>query len=141
MTGTTFTDYAMPAGSYYYRVAGANSSGLGAASGVIPFVVAAASPASPTDVSAEGGTSRIMIAWNPSAQAASYTVKRSIASTGPFTPIGTSTLPRYEDTNANVSTLYYYAVSASNNAGESADSSPASASRGCLLYTSDAADE
>lgn len=132
VTGTTFTDYAIPTGAYYYRVAGANSSGLGPASGSASFVIATASPASPTDLSAEGATSRVLIAWNPSAQAASYTVKRSATSGGPFTPIGTSTVPRYEDTTANDSTLYHYVVSASNNTGESADSSPASARRGEL---------
>lgn len=132
VTGTTFTDYAMPSGTYHYRVAGANSSGLSPASASTLFVVASASPAPPTDVGAEGGASRIFIAWNPSAKAASYTVKRALAKSGPFTAIGTSITPRYEDTTANDGIPYYYVVSATNSAGESADSSPASATRGEL---------
>jgi alpha-L-fucosidase 2 len=132
VTDTTFTDHAIPSGTYHYRVAGANSSGLGPATGSIPFVVAAAFPAPPTGVSAEGGTSRIVIAWNPSALAASYTVKRALTSGGPFTVIGSATTSRYEDTTANNDTLYHYVVSAVNNAGESEDSSFASATRGEL---------
>jgi len=132
VTGTTFTDHAMPSGTYHYRVAGANSSGLGPATGSVPVAVATASPTPPTDVSAEGGASRIMIAWNPSVKAAGYTVKRAITSDGPFTVIGSSTVPHYEDTTANDGTLYHYVVSAVNNTGESADSNPATATRGEL---------
>jgi alpha-L-fucosidase 2 len=132
VAGTTFTDHAVPSGTYHYRIAGANSSGLGPATASVPFLVAVASPAPPTDVRAEGGASRIMIAWTPSAQASSYTLKRATTSGGPFTVIGTSINPRYEDTTANDGTLYHYIVSAVNNTGESADSSPASATRGEL---------
>jgi hypothetical protein len=72
--------------------------------------------------------SEINLSWNPSVSASGYNVKRSTASNGAYLTVAAN-LPylNYTDTSLTAGTTYYYAVSATNSFGPSANSSFASA--------------
>ncbi len=84
-------------------------------------------PAAPTGVTATAGNAQVMIAWSASSGATSYHVKRGTASAGPFTQIAAPTSTTFTDTGLTNGTTYFYVVSALNSAGESANSTAASA--------------
>ncbi len=85
-------------------------------------------PLAPPNLTASLVNNSITLGWNPAAGAASYNVKRSLANTGPFTNIATGlTGTNYTDISAATGVNYFYAVSAMNAAGESANSTPVSA--------------
>src|SRR4029077_8629209 len=70
------------------------------------------------------------LTWNAASGAVSYNVKRSTTSGGTYTTISTAgavTTTSYPDTGLTNGTTYYYVVSAVNGAGESANSTEASA--------------
>lgn len=67
---------------------------------------------SPTGLSAESATSRVMLSWIPDAQAVGYAVKRSTAAGGPYATIAHGVISaNYIDTDVANGTVYYYAVS------------------------------
>jgi hypothetical protein len=84
-------------------------------------------PAAPTGVTATAGNAQVVIAWTASSGATSYHVKRGTASAGPFTQISAPTTANFTDASVTNGTTYFYVVSALNSAGESANSTPASA--------------
>src|SRR5579862_6875014 len=84
-------------------------------------------PAAPTGVTATAGNAQVVIAWTASSGATSYHVKRGSASAGPFTQISAPTTTNFTDASVTNGTTYFYVVSALNSAGESANSTPASA--------------
>lgn len=84
-------------------------------------------PAAPTGLQAAGGNAQVTLTWSPSAGAASYNVKRSTTSGGPYTTAASPTSPSYTDTGLTNGTTYYYVVSAVNSAGESPNSAEAKA--------------
>ena len=84
-------------------------------------------PAAPTGVMATAGNAQVAIAWTASSGATSYHVKRGTASAGPFTQISAPTSTNFTDTGLTNGTTYFYVVSALNSAGESANSTAASA--------------
>jgi Glycoside hydrolase family 44 len=65
--------------------------------------------------------------WTGSTGATGYHVKRATTSGGPYTEIASPTAASYTDTGLANGTNYFYVVSALNAAGESANSSQASA--------------
>jgi|GEM_PF-2318428 len=79
----------------------------------------------PAGLTATAGDTRVTLTWNAASGAASYTVKRATAASGPFTVVapGVSSTT-FTDAGLNNGTTYYYVVSAVNGLGES-DSSPA----------------
>jgi hypothetical protein len=79
---------------------------------------------------------QFVLNWMASAGATSYSIKRSTTASGPYTPIATTTMPTYTDTNASPTNVYYYVVSAINAAGESASS--AAVGTDALLSSHDA---
>ncbi|MGO9115563.1 MAG: carbohydrate-binding protein [Thermoguttaceae bacterium] len=86
-------------------------------------------PQAPTGLIA-GAVSRsqINLTWNAVANATTYNVKRATTSGGPYTTVATGvTGTGYTDTGLSASTSYYYVVSAVNTAGESGNSTQASA--------------
>ncbi len=99
---------------------GGSSSGGGGGGGGNP-------PAVPTGLTATAGNAQVGLSWNASSGATSYHVKRGTTSGGPYTQIGAPTTTSYSDTSVTNGTPYYYVVSAVNSAGESANSSQASA--------------
>jgi hypothetical protein len=85
-------------------------------------------PAVPAGLTATGQDRQIALSWSASSGAATYNVKRSTTSGGPYTTIKTgATATSYTDTGLTNGTTYYYVVSAVNSAGESANSTQASA--------------
>jgi len=85
-------------------------------------------PAAPTGLTATGGNAQVRLSWTASAGATRYSVKRATTSGGPYTAIVTNlTSLVYTNTSLANDTFYYYVVSASNSAGESANSTETNA--------------
>jgi cellulose 1,4-beta-cellobiosidase len=85
-------------------------------------------PAAPGGLVAAAGNAQVALSWNASIGATGYNVKRSTASGGPYVTVAAGTVgTSYTDTGVTNGTTYYYAVSAINAAGESANSAAASA--------------
>lgn len=110
------TGYSIRTSSYYWLQGSANFD-----------VIAAPPPSVPASLSATAGDSQVTLSWSAANYAASYKVKRAAATGGPYTTVGTPTTTSYTDTGLINGTTYYYVVSAVNGLGESANSSPASA--------------
>ena len=81
-------------------------------------------PGIPTSlVAGPASSSSAILTWTASSDAASYTIKRSLVSGGPYTSIATGvTATTYTNTGLTAGTTYYYVVSAVNASGESANS-------------------
>lgn len=84
-------------------------------------------PATPTGLTAVGADTKVTLNWNAAGGAASYWVKRSLTSGGPYDPVANVTSPTYMDTAVVNGTPYYYVVSGTNASGESANSAEATA--------------
>lgn len=86
-------------------------------------------PSAPTGLAATAGNGQINLIWSGSGGATGYNVKRSLTDGGPYETIATGeTSAAYSDANINYGTVYYYVVSATSAAGESANSNQASGS-------------
>lgn len=101
--------------------------GLGSSSGPGMTPPAPTAPATPSALAATAGNQQVGLTWTASSGATSYHVKRATTSGGPYTQIAAPTAPGYTDTGLTNGTSYFYVVSALNAAGESANSSQASA--------------
>jgi hypothetical protein len=115
---------------YYYVVTAVNSAGESANSSQVsamPSGGTATAPPTPTGLTATVGNSQVSLSWNASSGATSYNVKRATASAGPFTQVANVTVTNDTDASLTNGMTYYYVVSALNSAGESANTSPASA--------------
>ena len=86
-------------------------------------------PDAPASLSATAVSSQqVDLVWTPSVGAASYNIKRSTASGGPYVTLATNvTATHYSDLAVSPLTLYHYVVSGVNASGEGAGSSEASA--------------
>jgi hypothetical protein len=86
-----------------------------------------AAPAVPTGLVAAPGDAQVMLVWGIPSGATGYIVKRSTVSGGPYTSISTNSANKFLDIGLANGTTYYYVVSATNNAGQSINSSEVSA--------------
>ena len=78
-------------------------------------------PTAPSGLSASGGNLQVQLAWTAPSGAAAYNVKRAGASAGPFTTIASGvTRTSYTDSGLGSGAKYYYQVTATSVAGESA---------------------
>jgi autotransporter-associated beta strand protein len=85
-----------------------------------------AAPAAPTGLTAVNGDAQAVLNWNPSATATGYYLKRSATNGGPYAVIAANYgATSYTNTGLNNGMTYYYVVSATNAAGESANSAQA----------------
>ena len=85
-------------------------------------------PAAPTNLAASPLDKAVQLNWSTAAGAASYNVKRSLTTGGPYTTAASGvTGTTYTDTGLTNGTTYYYVVSGSSSAGEGANSNQASA--------------
>jgi len=91
------------------------------------FTVLSSAPSAPTGLVATAGNAQVDLAWNASSNATSYNVKRATVSGGPYATIRSQAGTSFTDTAVINGTTYYYVVTASNAAGESAASAQASA--------------
>jgi alpha-L-arabinofuranosidase len=89
-------------------------------------------PASPAGLTAFGGNAQVSLNWSATAGADAYRVWRATTANGSYTAIGTVASPQFADTNVTNGQTYYYAVSATNVLGESANSAPVSATPAAL---------
>jgi fibronectin type 3 domain-containing protein len=130
LSAATFTDAGLTNGTtYYYVVSALNSAGESANSSQASATPAAPAtpPAAPAGLQATAGSAQVSLTWTASAGATSYHVKRSTTNGGPYTQVAAPTTTSHADTGLTNGTTYYYVVSALNAAGESANSSQASA--------------
>lgn len=122
---TSYSDTAVSAGStYYYSVTAVSADGESALSA---YAGATTIPPTPTGLTATAGNAQVALSWSAATGAASYNVKRAIASGGPYTTLTNVSTASFTDTTAVNGTTYYYVVSALNGSGESANSSQVSA--------------
>ncbi len=84
-------------------------------------------PASPSDLAATAASDRITLGWSAVPDATSYAIKRATSAAGPFTTLATQAGTTYADLTATPGVPFYYAVSASGEAGEGTDSAPVAA--------------
>jgi fibronectin type 3 domain-containing protein len=89
-------------------------------------IMAGALPGVPTGLSATGGAGQARLSWNTSSGAATYNLKRSTTSGGPYTPVAGTTGTTFTNVGLANGTTYYYVVSAANANGESANSAQVS---------------
>ncbi len=132
-TAASYTNTGLTNGTnYFYVVSALNTSGESrnsnevSATPTLPMPPSPV-PAAPTALAATAGNQQISLSWAASSGATGYHVKRATASGGPYSQVGAPTSNGYVNTGLANGTTYYYVVSALNAAGESADSSPASA--------------
>jgi hypothetical protein len=85
-------------------------------------------PPAPAPLVAVAGKRKIILNWDVSSGAQSYSIKRSRASGGPYTTVAAGvTGESYADTRVRPGVTYFYVVTAVNTAGESGNSNQASA--------------
>lgn len=107
--------------NYFYVVSAVNTAGESVNSAQVSVMPIAALPSAPDSISANAGDSQITLNWAAVAGAQTYTVKRSTISAGPYTNISTAiSAASYTDKSASNGTTYYYVLTASSLAGESA---------------------
>ncbi|HEY1789423.1 MAG TPA: hypothetical protein VGJ73_14790 [Verrucomicrobiae bacterium] len=122
VTVTSFYDSNVANGTqYFYEVSSVNGSGEGINSSEVS-ATPNLPPAAPTGLTATAGTNQVTLAWNSSAGATSYNVKRSTTN-GMEVTITNVTTTGYIDSSAVKFSTYYYVVSAVSGDGESANSS------------------
>ncbi len=131
VTATGYTNTGLTNGTaYYYVVSASNSAGESSNSAQASATPTTGTqvPAAPAGLTATAGNAQVALSWTASSGATSYTVKRATTSGGPYTNVATGvTATSYTNTGLTNGTTYYYAVSASNSAGESSNSAQASA--------------
>ncbi len=102
---------------------------LDAAASPLAFTVP---PGQPQGIIANEGIGRVELTWNAAEamDTKGYTVKRATSPGGPYTTVASwtnRTNPAYTDTDVDNGTMYYYVVSANNDAGDGPESVEVSA--------------
>ena len=129
-TGDSYVDASLTNGTkYFYVVSALNSAGESANSSEVNATPTAPAnaPPTPTNLQANAGDAQVSLTWSASTGATSYSVQRSTTSGGPYSQIATPSTNSYLDSGMANGTTYYYVVAAVNAAGQSANSSQASA--------------
>jgi len=122
LSGTPTFCYSVPTGS------GQTATFSTATAGVITVTVSSAAPSVPAGLTAMAGDGQVLLTWNAAANATGYNVKRASVSGNSLIVIATNiTGVSYTNTGLANGTLYYFAISATNPAGESGDSAQVSA--------------
>jgi hypothetical protein len=132
LSATTYADNAVTNGTkYFYVVSAYNSYGQSANSAEASATPVAPPPptipAVPTGLQATGGNAQVSLTWTASTGATSYNVKRSATTGTGYTQLANPTVASYTDTTVTNGIAYFYVVTALNSAGESANSSQATA--------------
>jgi hypothetical protein len=128
-SATSYADNSVTNGTkYYYVVSAYNSYGQSANSAEVNATpMAPPPPAAPAGLEALPGNTLVSLTWTASTGAASYHLKRSTTSGGPYTQVAVPATTSDTDTGLTNGTTYYYVVSALNALGESANSAEVSA--------------
>lgn len=127
LAAPAYTDTTVANGTtYFYVVSALNAGGESPDSPPVATSPVAPPPA-PTGLTASPGNGWVAVAWNPSAGATGYNVRRATMRGGPYTLVATNlSAPKYTDTTVLNGTTYYYVITALNAGGESALSSGSS---------------
>ncbi|MDB6017825.1 MAG: Fibronectin type domain protein [Pedosphaera sp.] len=125
-SNTNYDSTAIGGTTYFYVVQATNSSGASASSSEVSVTPTIALPGTPTGLAAVGTNGAVNLSWSAAAGAASYNVKRSTTS-GAEVTIATAGTTSYSDSAVVNGTQYFYKISSTNSAGESANSSEVSA--------------
>lgn len=123
ISGTPTFTYAAPSGSGQTAVFNTAISGVI----YVTISVQVTTPVAPANLTATAGDSQVALKWNAVTNATSYYVKRSFISGGSYTNVNNCTTTNFTSTSIANGTLYYFVVTATNSAGESAISSEVSA--------------
>jgi len=132
VTSKTYSDTTVTNGTtYYYKIAGANTGGLGPRSAEAsatpqpPVVV----PGAPGGLTASAGNAQVTLGWSPVSGAVTYSVYRGTSSGGQSgTPVATGlTGTSFVNTGLTNNTTYFYKVAGVNTAGTGAKSAEAGA--------------
>jgi hypothetical protein len=129
-SATSYTDTGLTNGTrYFYVVSAYNSAGQSANSSEVNATPTAPAtpPAAPANLQATAGNAKVSLSWTASSGATSYHVKRSTTSGSGYMQIAAPAAASYSDTGLTNGTAYYYVVSALNAAGESGNSTQATA--------------
>ncbi len=124
VTYTPTTSYYGP-DSFTYTVM--DSEGLVATNTVALTVNMVGMPWIPAGVTASAVSGRVLLNWAAASGALGYNVKRSLTSGGSYAVIGATAGTAYADSAVVNGTAYYYVVSATNNTGQSANSTQVTA--------------
>jgi len=129
LTGTTYVNTGLTAGTtYYYKAAAVNAGGTSSTSNEASATAEAPIPAAPTSLTATPGNAQVSLSWPSSSGATSYSIYRGTSSGGESTTaIASVTTTTYVNTGLTNGTLYYYKVTAVNSTGASGYSPEASA--------------
>jgi hypothetical protein len=84
-------------------------------------------PSPPANPSASATNAQVNLKWNAPTNATGYRVKRALVSGGTYTPLAATSSTNFADNGVANGTIYYYVITATNRAGESADSSEVNA--------------
>jgi fibronectin type 3 domain-containing protein len=125
---TSHSDTGLASGTtYHYRVVATNIGGDSPPSPVATATTEAAgdliAPSAPTGLGAAAAKRKVNLSWSASTDAggsglAGYRVWRGTAgSSGPFSPIATTTTASYSDTTVTSKVTYWYRVTAFDGAG------------------------
>jgi len=127
VTDTSFTNSVVGGVTYYYVVSAVNSGGESADSSEVSAAPTLVAPDAPTGLAASASDGQVVLSWAGGIASSGYNVKRSTTS-GAEVTIATSGATSYTDFTVVNGTTYYYAVSATNSVGESANSAEVTAS-------------
>ena len=134
----SLTTSSLAAGTYDITAQYAGNSGNAASTSApvtIQILTVATPPAAPTNLIATSGYNFVSLSWTASPGATGYLVKRATVSGGPYATIASPTVTSYADVSVTNGTTYYYVVTATNDAGESANSNEAGATPQQLATT------
>ena len=84
-------------------------------------------PAAPQNLFATASNAAVFLKWNSATNATGYNLKRAPLTSGPYTPLVSQAATNYSDAAVANGNFYFYVVTATNRAGESANSTEVSA--------------
>ncbi|MBW4889748.1 putative Ig domain-containing protein [Mucilaginibacter sp. HMF5004] len=123
VTGTSFTDASpVPEVSNYYVITALTGNLESGTSNEVSASVPPATPGQPVVVTK---SNELDVSWNAALGAATYNVKRSTVSGGPYATIANVSATSYNDMNVSNGTPYYYVISSLGQTKEGANSTEA----------------
>jgi autotransporter-associated beta strand protein len=131
VTETTYTDYGLTPGTYYYEVAAENAAGVSSTATLTVIAL----PGAPASLSAVPGDTQVTLVWTPVSGAAGYYLYSGTSSGNETTLVAPAAYTGTSFTNTGLTdgTTYYYVVAATNAGGLGANSPEASATPGSIV--------